>query len=122
MSVAFGVPRICSDRLFGTWHSWGRTLALGVGEAAIFGLLMAASLVSSARRAMKGGKPGRIRQVRTVEVRGGREEGIRKAADALSRLRGSSAPTIDAASGTVVKRTGMSWKSWGEIVTARVEP
>ena len=100
------------------WEWW---LALGVGMGVGFGLLMAATLVSISRFASGATRPTRVHQQRTVDIRCGREEALQRLLEAMTRVPNGAAPTVDPKSATVVLKTRLTWKSFGEVVSGRVE-
>lgn len=126
VAMAMGVPFGLSMAIFMHFSFGSRlgltwTIGLGCGAGACFGLTMAAFLVGFSQRSSGSATAAPVCQIRMLELSCTRDEAMKRAAEALARLRGSRRPTIDAANGTAAKKTGLSWKSWGEEVLVRIE-
>lgn len=67
-------------------------------------------------------EPESPRAVSPTMLSGTRDEVLKDVAAALSALRKAGRARVDPVAGTVVMRTRWSWKSFGEVVTARIEP
>lgn len=95
----------------------------GLLAGLLFGAVMSATLGTLAllatRRQGAGALP--VRQHRRIELRGARDDVMRQVVEAVSRIPRAGQPKVDAAGGAVEVRTAWSWKSFGEVVTARVE-
>ncbi len=113
--AAFGYLRAAAP---GALTGVGAGLATGI----LFGLAMSAVLGTLALRVTRGLKPGAlaVRQERTVDVAGSRAEATERARAALAAIPGARPPTLDDAAGSLETRVGPDWRSWGEVVTARL--
>lgn len=121
--LPFGVVMaVWMNVVMGPWRGWGHFVMWGFGLGSFFGLFLSFSIVTLARVATGADRPGPCRQVRAVDLACACDLGIRRALAAMTALPGASAPALDSATGTLVKKTGMSWKSFGEVVTVAVEP
>lgn len=100
------------------------TLALVPMAGLVFGAVMSLVLgtveVLATRR--QGPHALRVRQERRGPLDGTREEALERVAEAIAALPRAGKPRVDAVAGTVKARTRWSWPSFGEVVTARVEP
>ena len=62
-----------------------------------------------------------VLQRRVVEVHGDRQMVVQRVLTALAALPRAQQPTLDASWNLAEVKVGWSWKSWGEVVSARVE-
>lgn len=122
-----------------TGVAWGLSMALlGVGgwnvgglselpqlliSSAACGLLMALVIGGMHLFATKTLKdPTNVRPERRLQLAGEPREILDRVAEAMQQLPGAKSIKTDPAAGTAKIRVGMTWRSFGEVVTARVEP
>lgn len=110
----------------GIYFALTRGLARGVAAGAmagfLFGVVMSATLgtlaILKTRRA--GPDALRVAQDRTVEVRGTREGVLERVRKALAQLPLARHVRVTRTGDVVEAKVGTSWRSWGEVVIARV--
>lgn len=126
--ISFGLVECAVQAiLVGSRRGWDAALDQGLRAGLLAGLLfgaaMSATLGTMALLATRRQGTGAllVRQQRRIELRGARDDVIRTVAGALSRIPGAGGPRFDALAGLVEVRTAWSWKSFGELVTARIE-
>ncbi len=120
--ISFGVLMGLIDGVTGNQgitHALVRDGLMGL----VFGLGMSLLLGSVALLSTRGagGAALHVRQSRTLDLPGGRENALRRVTDAICALPGAGAARVDPHTGIIKVRKGLSWKSWGEVITACVE-
>jgi hypothetical protein len=98
-------------------------VATGLAGGALFGLAMSAIMGTLTVWSTRGSghEALAVVQERVVEVRGELRDVVERVRAAVADLPGAQEPFIDAHGRRVESRIGWSWKSWGEIVIAKVE-
>ena len=122
-SIPFGVFMGARFGVGDPDRSLSRIVTLGALVGAGFGAMMSFILGTLAFRSARKLGPGvlAVHQFRAVQVRGDRADVLRRVAEAVSAFPRVRSVRTDAVSGRVEARTGWSWKSFGENITARLE-
>lgn len=122
MGIPFGLILMVIDLLLGPTHGAASPLWRFASRSAFFGLGMAGLIVGISRLTLKTATPPPLHPRRVLSLPCGSETGVQRVRAALLRVPDSSIGKFDPTVGTVVAMTGPSWKSWGEVITAHVQP
>lgn len=122
MGLFFGILTSLAEILIGPERQVGALVLTFAFKSAFFGCGVAGWIVRASRRAQKTDHPPPLHPVRALSLPCGMEAGLALVRAALLRIPNSSLVGSHPEIGTLVAKTGHSRKSWGEVITARVQP